>query len=73
MSFLMFFLISFKKVFQMGHESFPNYYEIPCDFFFNPKYRLLFRIAEEKSDHHLNRLKQQYLSCYRLYFSVLWV
>lgn len=33
----------------MGHESFSNYYKIPCVFFFfNPKYRLMFRIAEGK-------------------------
>lgn len=48
--FLFFFVISFKELFQMGHESFSNYYKIPCVFFFffNPKYRLMFRIAEGK-------------------------
>lgn len=54
-------------------KAFPIIMKFLVIFFFNPKYRLLFRIAEEKSDHHLNRLKQQYPSCYRLYFSVLWV
>lgn len=34
MSSLMFsFLICFKEPFQMGHESFPNYYKTPCEMF----------------------------------------